>query len=39
MQNPLLELQEYENLREAVRKGQGPVQRFFQDVKDMIFIE
>ena len=26
MQNPLLELQEYENLREAVRKGQGPVQ-------------
>ncbi len=26
MQNPLLELQEYENLREAVKKGQGPVQ-------------
>ena len=26
MQNPLLELQEYESLREAVKKGQGPVQ-------------
>ena len=26
MQNPLLELQEYENLLEAVKKGQGPVQ-------------
>ena len=26
MQNPLAELQEYENLLEALKKGQGPIQ-------------
>ena len=26
MQNPLLELQEYENLAEALKKGRGPLQ-------------
>ena len=26
MENPLLELQEYENLREAIKKAKGPVQ-------------
>ena len=26
MENPLLELQEYENLREALKRAKGPVQ-------------
>ena len=26
MENPLLELQEYENLQEALKKAKGPVQ-------------